>query len=336
VAHTDEDRLNAAKRAVADACVVCRQVSAELGTVPALEKDDRSPVTVADFASQAVVIHRLHELLGPVPIVAEETSDALRAPDRAPLLDRVVDATRAVWPDAGREDVLGAIDAGTDRGRGESFWALDPVDGTKGFLRGGQYAVCLAFVVGSHPIIGVLGCPHLGSDLERPLDDPDSRGTLYFGRAGAGVNEVPADAPDAAARSIRVDDASATPVAVTLVESVESGHSDHSATTRLLREIGLPSTRIRADSQAKYAVVARGQANLLLRIPVDKTRREAIWDHAAGALIASESGCVVTDLDGERLDFSLGTHLTRNRGIACAHPSLGARLGAALTRGGAT
>jgi 3'(2'), 5'-bisphosphate nucleotidase len=336
VTHTDEDRLHAAKLAVADACVVCRQVSGELGKLGALEKEDRTPVTVADFASQAVVIRRLHQLLGPLPIVAEESSDALRKPDKTPVLDRVVDAARAVWPDADREGVLWAIDAGSDRGQGDSFWTLDPIDGTKGFLRGGQYAVCLAFVDGRDPTIGVLGCPHLGSDLERPLDDPDCHGTLYFGRAGAGVHEVPTDAPDASARSIHVDDADATATTVTLVESVERGHSDHTATARLLREIGVPATTIRADSQAKYAMVARGQANLLLRIPVDRTRREAIWDHAAGALIASESGCLVTDLDGHELDFSLGTHLTRNRGIACAHPSLSVRLAAALTKAGAT
>jgi 3'(2'), 5'-bisphosphate nucleotidase len=336
VTHTDEDRLNAAKLAVADACVVCRQVSAELGRLGALEKEDRTPVTVADFASQAVVIRRLHQLLGPLPIVAEESSDALRKPDKTPVLDRVVKAARAVWPDADREGVLWAIDAGGDRGQGDSFWTLDPIDGTKGFLRGGQYAVCLAFVDGRDPTIGVLGCPHLSLDVERPVDDPDPHGTLQFGSVGAGAHEVRADTPEGPARSIRVENDDPATMTVTLVESVESGHSDHTVTARLLRELGLPATKVRADSQAKYAMVARGQANLLLRIPVDKERREAIWDHAAGALIASESGCNVTDLDGERLDFSRGTRLTRNRGIACAHPSLGARLAAALSKAEAT
>jgi 3'(2'), 5'-bisphosphate nucleotidase len=83
-------------------------------------------------------------------------------------------------------------------------------------------------------------------------------------------------------------------------------------------------------------MVARGQANLLLRIPVDKKRREAIWDHAAGAVVASESGCMVTDLAGAGLDFSLGTHLVRNRGIACTRPSLHAPVVAALSELGTT
>jgi 3'(2'), 5'-bisphosphate nucleotidase len=331
VAHTDEDRLNAAKQAVADACIVCRQVSSELERVHTVEKDDRSPVTVADFASQAVVIRRLHELLGPLPVVAEETSNALRGPDNVALLDRVVAATRLAWPDADREGVLWAIDAGNDRGEGDSFWTLDPIDGTKGFLRGGQYAISLAFIEGRRPTIGLLGCPNLGSDIERPLDVPDPHGTLYFAQAGAGLHEVLADAPDAPPRSIRIDNGDPTAMTVKLVESVESGHSDHAATARLLRGLGLPATKIRADSQAKYAMVARGQANLLLRIPVDAKRREAIWDHAAGAIVASESGCIVTDLCGEELDFSLGTHLLRNRGIACMHPGLHARVSAALT-----
>ena len=53
------------------------------------------------------------------------------------------------------------------------------------------------------------------------------------------------------------------------------------------------------DSQAKYAVVARGEADIYLRLPTRADYREKIWDHAAGALIVTEAGGVVSDLDGQ-------------------------------------
>jgi 3'(2'), 5'-bisphosphate nucleotidase len=40
---------------------------------------------------------------------------------------------------------------------GRCFWTLDPIDGTKGFLRGEQYVVALALVVDGQVQIGVLG-----------------------------------------------------------------------------------------------------------------------------------------------------------------------------------
>ncbi len=70
--------------------------------------------------------------------------------------------------------LLDAIDLGADapdsssRPTERGFWTLDPIDGTKGFIRGQQYAVCLAYIVGSEPVIGVLGCPNLPRSLEAP------------------------------------------------------------------------------------------------------------------------------------------------------------------------
>jgi 3'(2'), 5'-bisphosphate nucleotidase len=77
---------------------------------------------------------------------------------------------------------------------------------------------------------------------------------------------------------------------------------------------------VRIDSQCKYAVVARGQADAYLRLPTRKGYIERIWDHAAGALVATEAGAVVTDIAGAELDFSHGRGLERNRGIVCAAP----------------
>jgi 3'(2'), 5'-bisphosphate nucleotidase len=74
---------------------------------------------------------------------------------------------------------------------------------------------------------------------------------------------------------------------------------------------------LRIDSQAKYGVVACGQASLYLRLPSPKTPnyREKIWDHAAGSILIQEAGGKVTDVHGNSLDFTCGAELIANRGV---------------------
>jgi 3'(2'), 5'-bisphosphate nucleotidase len=71
------------------------------------------------------------------------------------------------------------------------------------------------------------------------------------------------------------------------------------------------------DSQAKYGIVARGDAALYLRLPSPKSPdyRENIWDHAAGSLIVEEAGGRVTDMYGQPLDFASGRKMLHNRGV---------------------
>jgi 3'(2'), 5'-bisphosphate nucleotidase len=76
------------------------------------------------------------------------------------------------------------------------------------------------------------------------------------------------------------------------------------------------------DSQCKYAVVARGDAAIYLRLPTRQSYVETIWDHAAGSIIVQEAGGKVTDMAGEPLDFSLGRRLSNNRGIVVTNGEL--------------
>lgn len=48
------------------------------------------------------------------------------------------------------------------------MWTIDPIDGTKGFLRGEQYAVCLSLIVDGEVTIGVIGCPNLPHRVSKP------------------------------------------------------------------------------------------------------------------------------------------------------------------------
>jgi 3'-phosphoadenosine 5'-phosphosulfate (PAPS) 3'-phosphatase len=67
------------------------------------------------------------------------------------------------------------------------MWALDPVDGTKGFLRGGQFAVCLALIVDSKVVVGVIGCPNLLAD---PGDESSGNGVIFSAVIGEGAFSV--------------------------------------------------------------------------------------------------------------------------------------------------
>ena len=120
--HDHTRYLAAAHKAVAQAAIVCDRVQADLDRVRSITKDDRSPVTVADFASQAIVARILTEELGDVRLVAEEDSAALREPERSSHLAAVVQAVRHIWPDMSQADVLSAIDIGNAEPHPDGFW----------------------------------------------------------------------------------------------------------------------------------------------------------------------------------------------------------------------
>lgn len=314
-----------AREAAAAASRVCRSVQAQLGEISSLTKDDRSPVTVADFASQAVVAHLLQARLGAVRLVAEEDAAALRESEPG-LAQQVLEAARVAWPDATLEQVLDAIDVGNAEPSQSGFWTLDPIDGTKGFLRKQQYAVALAYIDHGNPAVAALACPNLPRSFSAPVDAADPEGSMYFAVRNEGCYESVAD--DANAEATRL-----TPLqprgegAIAIAASVEQAHTSGSEVDSVLSWItehhGLPvGESVRLDSQCKYAVVARGQADAYLRLPTKKGYVERIWDHAAGALVAAEMNCGVTDARGAGLDFTQGKGLEANRGIVCAAPRL--------------
>ena len=78
------------------------------------------------------------------------------------------------------------------------------------------------------------------------------------------------------------------------------------------------------DSQAKYAVLAAGGGEVLLRLlsPSRPDYREKIWDQAAGSIVITEAGGRISDLDGQPLNFSLGRTLANNRGILATNGPL--------------
>lgn len=305
-----EQERDVAVAAVREAAQLCEVVRKELVASHALEKSDRSPVTVADFGSQALVCRLIKSSFPQDPIVGEEDSGALRAPDQAAMLQRVVGYVNG-FQTADAATVCGWIDAGNGA-VGERYWTLDPIDGTKGFLRGDQFAVALALVVDGDVKVAAVACPVLPVDMENLEGEA---GVLFVAVRGEGTQILPlAEGDDAKKATVaKAEDARAW----RFVESVESGHSDHDRQQAIAQTVGITSPSLRMDSQAKYCAVGRGNAALYLRLPSpdQPDYREKIWDHAAGSLIVEEAGGRVTDMHGKPLDFASGALMTNNQGV---------------------
>jgi 3'(2'), 5'-bisphosphate nucleotidase len=295
-----------ALQAVRAAAGLCREVLREAGNA-SLRKADTSPVTVADFASQALIARGLAEAFPDDPLIAEEDSRTL---DSAPAtLEKVVERLRPLRPEVDISRVRAWIDHGSGRA-GDRFWALDPIDGTKGFLRGDQYVVALALIEAGKVVVAALAAPSLGIDL-RPL--AAEGGCVVIAVRGAGSWVVPL--AGGSERRLAVSGCD-KPSDAQLLRSVEDDHTDPEQLARISRRLGMGSHPIRLDSQAKYLVIAGGQAELLIRLPPKRqpSYKEKLWDVAAGLLAIDEAGGRVTDLEGQPLDLTAGRELSRNHG----------------------
>jgi 3'(2'), 5'-bisphosphate nucleotidase len=307
-----------------------------------LAKGDASPVTIADFAIQALVAARLERVLGAAAfrLVGEESAAVLRDSARAATREAVVEAVQSVDLDLSADDVLRAIDLGAvsaaeGRAGQRSIWTIDPIDGTKGFLRGGQYAVCLAAIEGSEVVAAILGCPNIpavGLPPEHPPASAERDGILLVAERGAGCHQRREAHPlDTGQRVHRpAVDPGGTLI---LCESVESRSMAPAQREALLDAAGIQRRPVRLDSQCKYALVARGDADIYLRIPRRSLAIESIWDHASGVLCVEEAGGATTDLDGAPLDFGQGRALSGNRGIVACARELHQRLVEPAVRG---
>ncbi len=295
--------------AVRAASRLCRSVRASFSDALATQKADKSPVTVADLGSQVLISRALGAAFPEDPAMGED--DASQIGGDAPGAIREALAQQLSMASPGLDGP--AIEAALERCAGAGgptgrWWTLDPVDGTKGFLRGGQYAVALALVEDGEVRLGVLGCPN--------LERADGRtGSLFVAERDGGTWELALDGDPSPTR-VRV--ALIThPSQARYAESLEAAHSAQDEAGAIAERLGIAEAPLRLDSQAKYGLVARGDASVYLRIP-HGGYVENIWDHAAGAIVVTEAGGIVSDVDGAQLDWTTGRRLTSNRGIIAA------------------
>ncbi|KAF9220633.1 3(2),5-bisphosphate nucleotidase HAL2 [Gyrodon lividus] len=329
--------------AVRRACALTSAVFNKLVKNETLTKGDKSPVTVGDYSAQAVVNTILSRAFPADPIVGEEDADEVRQESGEILRNRIIElANETLTADLGPgemaewglgpgqerspEELMDAIDRGSDQGgRVGRRWTLDPIDGTKGFLRGGQYAVCLALIVDGEVVLGVIGCPNLPVNNAEP-DGP--KGCIFVAVKGQGAEQTTLSGANPTPLVIPP----VVPGTLNFLESVEAAHADLAFNNRVSELLNVTRAPTQMDSQAKYCCLARGDGGVYLRMPTRAGYKEKIWDHAPGLVLIQECGGVVTDSRGQPLDFGLGRTLGENYGVIGAGKDVHAQVLAAVQK----
>lgn len=272
-------------------------------------KEDRSPVTVADFAVQAVISEKLMKAFPGSVLVGEETVEELQSDEGQDVLRMAIQFVQTVYPNAQPLDVIRWIQNGASECC-DDFWTLDPIDGTVGFIGGRQYAVALARIKKGKVVFGALGCPNLEA-----VDGSGYKGTLVLAGLGQGAWSAPIH-PGQAWKRLSVSTEKKIENAI-VVTSFHGKHTNHSQTDILKSKLGILPQSSLLDSQAKHALVAAGKGDIFFRLlpRSNPDYEEKIWDAAAGVIAIEEAGGKASDLDGKPLDFRSGKTLARNRGV---------------------
>ncbi len=262
-----DERLKVALKAAHLASIYCEIVRTN-NNFDVIEKPDGSPVTIADIGSQIIINHFILETFPKDSIVAEEddTKDADLSILRE-FLDRHGVTTGESFKDVLKPPV---------NAHAKEFWTVDPIDGTKGFLRGesGQYAICIAFICNQQPVLCVMAAPRLQ--------------LIAYAIRGQGAYSKRLYSDEDFTR-ITVRPMPAQPL---LCCSFEDSHTRVEVLDKIVETLGLQLLRV--DSQVKYLMVAMGAADVYIRVS-PKGYRENIWDHSCILLVQEAQGYVWSD-----------------------------------------
>ncbi len=230
------------------------------GAFTVARKDDNSPLTLADLESQRVILEALTRVTPDIPVWAEESA-------------------HAPW---------------AERKNWKELWVVDPLDGTREFVkRNGEFTINVALVVDHEPLLGVVAAP--------------AQGLLYWGAAGVGAFSRHRDATQ---KSIHVSPA---PDPIRVVGSRSHASAD---TAGYLARLG-PHVMCGVGSSLKFCLIAEGRADLYPRFgPTSE------WDTAAGQALLEAAGGHVTRLDGHRLRYNCRESLLNGEFLAFSHSSV--------------
>jgi 3'(2'), 5'-bisphosphate nucleotidase len=207
-------------------------------------KSDNSPLTLADLAAHKVIVDGLRKLAPQYPVLSEEAAD-------------ISYAVRSQWA---------------------SFWLVDPLDGTKEFLkRNGEFTVNIALVEHGVPVLGVVYAPVLD--------------VCYFAARGSGAF---VQRGNTAALPIQAVSHTADS-AIKVVAS--RSHSDE-RTTALLNKLGNHEC-ISMGSSLKLCLVAEAAAHFYPRLGPTME-----WDTAAAHAVVIEAGGIVCDVAEQALRYN--------------------------------
>ncbi|KAA8628686.1 hypothetical protein SMACR_04112 [Sordaria macrospora] len=341
--------------------------SANKGTIEKAE--DLSPVTVADFAIQAYLTKVLSSSFPDDSFVGEESAAALRAnPD---LLQRVydvihecIDEVSSSSSDDQNESQIGIAEV-VKRGAPESkeqvcelvdrcgdggkdglsadsgrTWVFDPIDGTKTFVRGEQYAINVALLEGGRQILSVVACPLLSRKATAPVGNASvfkvdngedgEEGCIVYAVRGFGAYVRPLFVGQGSGLAVCASEPlkrHADGVTVSGLRSVscwnllDSGVDDaHKAATERL-DVDFPGSDL-LGWVPRWVSLALGLANMTVWVYKRRDRYAKIWDHAGAMLLFEEVGGMITDVDGKEIDLTKGRKLSANFGFVAAPRSV--------------
>ncbi|KAI0846029.1 carbohydrate phosphatase [Daldinia vernicosa] len=307
-----------------------------------IEKDDLSPVTVADFAIQALLTATIHHAFPHDKFVGEESAADLRA--NPVLLDRVWRLLRRLEDDQAKslcklpetpDQMCEMIDwcgfgepGGPQAGR---VWVFDPIDGTKTFVRGEAYAINVALLQGSSQVLSVVGCPTISANAVAPITntsvDPTGRGCIVFAVKGHGTYTralIASSLDEAQVRRIEPHTEAESSQAlrpVSCYNMLDSGVDD-------VHQLIMDKLNIENRGCDLLAWVLRwvalgiGLANMTIWIYKQRSRTGKIWDHAGAMLLFEEVGGKITDIDGKPIDLGVGRKMSANHGFVAAPKAL--------------
>ncbi|RGP61231.1 3 2, 5 -bisphosphate nucleotidase [Fusarium longipes] len=295
----------------------------------AIEKDDLSPVTVADFAVQALLTATIKHAFPEDRVVGEEDASDLR--QNSVLMERVWELLRRVAGDedtpslcqlpSTREQMCDLIDecgASSPASTGRT-WVFDPIDGTKTYLRGQLYAINMALLVDGEQVAGIVGAPNLSIDAKAPLKneniDPKDEGCIFFAVRGHGayVRPLRSDQPRRLSPHAANQQVSFV-TSATIVDSALDGIHEVVA-SRLNAEY--PGSDL-VPWVLRWAVLAMGLGNTTVWVYKRRDRYAKAWDHAGAMLLFEEAGGKITDVHGRKIDFTAGRKMSANFGFVAA------------------
>ncbi|MBD3166616.1 hypothetical protein GF324_08455 [bacterium] len=269
-------------------------------------KEDKTPVTVADLAAQAFILGAIARHFPEDNIFAEEDPASLADDTRASRVREVMEEVLGTTVSNGEiNDAVGHRGDATNTTR----WFVDPLDGTKGFVRGLLYAVAAARCVDGQLERSWLAVPGKAEAL------PSVVGGLYHAVAGEGAWMCKLSGDDEPSTILPPDLPAAEEILATNLKVVGSRAHGGATLPKPIEDAGIPATNIPVDSQAKYAALAVGEAHLYARKPSASFGAFFAWDHAPGALLLQELGGRVTDINGKEMDWMTGSRLEHNEGL---------------------
>jgi 3'(2'), 5'-bisphosphate nucleotidase len=302
--------------AVRDAVTLCRTIQAQ--AVQGINKFSHAkgssePVTIADYGAQALIGRTLMQHFPEDAVISEESGQqfaSLVSPERQ---QTVVAALHELLKESVTvEQVVQWLDFGKERAA-RRVWVIDPIDGTRGFIAGRHYSICVGLLVDGQPRAGIIGCPMYA----------EGKGAIFYGDEG-GLRRL--NLQTGRDEAVRVSTRQ-TPSEWIALQSYEDAANGQLDAVRVLTKAGLiDQVRVQdVDSMEKYALVACGDADMMIRLPKAYRTPHMIWDHAAGVALVLAGGGTATDFDGSPLDFSQGKTLP-NQGMIVSSGLMHAQL----------